>query len=398
MITTTITKKKVRTSIAIFNSILRALERIGFSLLSVPPYLAEQSDNWLEIEAQQALEHLMGNLKKQNISPVAKLYLQGEIKRSIQNRKDISRYINEHLEVIETTINQPIFIVGLPRTGTTALQNMLNQFHDRRALTLHELLYPARNTILSRTTTSLGALLLNYAAPEQRFIHAIGVDLPDECWRLFLNHFSTLVLASACSLHEYQDWMLQNTMESTYQYYHLQLQILQHQNPNKGLILKCPEHLWHLPTLFAQFPSAKVIWTHRDPYQAIPSYSSLISLSQRILYREYDPVQIGEHVTQIFKIGIDRALHFRDKSENDHFLDLHCSEIAKEPLQCINKVCGFLGRELGQNEKKNIQSWLNQQRTDSINAHQYSPEEFGIKRETITDLFQDYIDRFQLLG
>ena len=136
----TITTKKIRTSIAIFNFFLRTLERVGFSLLSVPPYLPEQSDDWLEIEAQQALKQLVSNLEKQNISPVAKLYLQGEINRSIQNRKQISRYIQRYPALLNATIQEPIFIVGLPRTGTTALQNMLNQLQDKRALTLHELL------------------------------------------------------------------------------------------------------------------------------------------------------------------------------------------------------------------------------------------------------------------
>jgi len=395
----TITSKDSSWAIALCNRVLRNVQRLG--LLQVNWDLEQLLDevrsksilsDFGEIDFLEPLKRLLLDIKKKDLTPVAQLYLQGEIKRALHNRLQIAEYCRRHPMVLKQQINDPIFIVGLPRTGTTALHNILGLLDDHLSVPLYQLLHPASERQERELwTTRLNVWMLNFAAPEQRYIHAVGATLPDECWRLLLNHFSTLVLASACDLREYGAWLLQQDMRGTYLYYHRQLQILQHRNPKKRLVLKCPEHLWHLSALHQMFPSAALIWTHRDPVAAIASYSSLISLTQRILFGRYNPYTIGEEVSKMFAVGMDRAMHFIQNQKNQvRLLDVHCKEISSDPLRVVERVGNLISRKIKVNERDRIQRWVDSHRTDRQGMHRYSLQHFFIDPDEISMQFREY--------
>ena len=192
-----------------------------------------------------------------------------------------------------------------------------------------------------------------------------------------MNNFATLVLSSACDLDDYQALLLEQCMDDNYKYYKLQLELLQSRYPTQRLVLKCPEHLWHLPSLVNNFPNATILWTHREKEQSIASYASLLSLTQRMLYGQYDAYSIGTSVRNIFEIGLRRAHQFKEENKNnDQILDLQCIDIAENPLPTIEKVCSFVNYKLTANERNSILMWLQRKRSDKLGAHQYNQEEF----------------------
>ena len=147
----------------------------------------------------------------------------------------------------------------------------------------------------------------------------------------------------------------------------------------------------YLSTLFDVLPDAKVIWTHRDPVKSIPSYASLLSLSQRSLFGEYDPKQIGKAVIDIYRVGIDRDLTYRKTSSvGNQILDIHCHQIAPNPLQIMELVCDFVGHSFVEAERDRVNKWLTAKRTEKNGSHQYEMSEFGLNKEQIHKEFEDY--------
>ena len=390
----TITSRRIRFSLLLLNRLLSFVERIGFRLgdfdlkrlVQRAQRKARLTDFGLD-DYQQPLNRLLASMQKKKFSPVARLYLQGEIERSLVNRLQIQEYVHRHPEVVEQPIDKPVFIVGFPRTGTTALQNMLDRLEGFRTLRLWEMQNPATpNRKSAIWATRFAASMLHFSSPEQKYIHNIGAQLPDECWRLLQNSFTTLVLPSACDLVDMVDWLYQVDMVPSYAYYKRQLQILLHQQASSKsqLVLKCPEHMWHLSALFEVFPDAKLIWTHRDPVKSIPSYASLLSLSQRSLFGEYAPKQIGKSVTDIYRVGIDRALAYRKTSSvENQILDIHCRQIAQTPLQVMEVVCDFVGHSFVEAERERVNKWLTAKISEKNGSHQYEMSEFDLNKEQI---------------
>jgi len=131
----------------------------------------------------------------------------------------------------------PIFIVGLPRTGTTALQNMFSFLETCRVLKLWELHYPTAHLEgehaikKAKNRTRKYAFLQNISKPEQKYIHPAGVNEPDECFRLLFNSFTSIAISSALGLDDYENWVMESDMLSAYQEYKMQLQILWYKIP-----------------------------------------------------------------------------------------------------------------------------------------------------------------------
>jgi len=341
---------------------------------------------------QEALQVLIDNINQTVHTPLGRRFLKNELLRSLSNRLECEAHLKMHPEIEEEPITPPVFIVGLPRSGTTAVHNMLGCLDSHRCLKLWELHHPIPGAVQAKKWASRWtAALLNFGSPEQRYIHAVEHNLPDECWRLMLNSFSTLVIASACDLKDYQSWLLDHDMSSAYNYYRRLIKIIQRRKPEARLILKSPEHLWHLSSVVTSFPDAKIIWTHRDPHDAIASYSSLVSLSHRALFEQCNLHKIGQAATEIYRIGLDRAMAFRQTQQHhDRFLDLHCNDIATNPLTVIETICSFLGRDLSRHETQNIKTWLDSNRSDRIGTHRYEPTDFGIHKSDIDRQFADY--------
>ena len=59
----------------------------------------------------------------------------GDLRRRLVNRLEVEAWYTEHPEVHDVAIDGPIDINGLPRTGTTALADMLSLDPQFRCLT-----------------------------------------------------------------------------------------------------------------------------------------------------------------------------------------------------------------------------------------------------------------------
>ena len=348
----------------------------------------------------KALEKFINNVNQNNLNPATEIFIKNEIERILSNRKKINKFLQKHPKTVEIELSNPIFIVGLPRTGTTALQNMFSFLRECRVLKLWELHYPTafmegeRAIKFAKKETEKHSFLQNFSKPEQKYIHPIGVNYPDECFRLLFNSFTSIAVSSALGLDDYENWVLESDMLATYNEYKKQLQILSIGKTKKQMVLKAPEHLWNLDVLLEVFPKARFVITHRNPASSIVSYASMISMFRRTAYNNPDFKRLGPYVATVFKKGLDRAISVRQKIDsNKRIIDVHCEDIQNLPIQTIEKICEFLNINTNEEDHKKIKEWLKNKNTDFPGRHYYEYEKYGVDKALIEKDFYYYNDQ-----
>ena len=177
-------------------------------------------------------------------------------------------------------LHPPLIVTGLPRSGTTLLHRLLSL--GARPVPLWELYSPLPDVRRPREGirqllgwARLGGLALDG-------LHAVGEELPDECSYLLRLDMRSQLFWAIAPVHSYLEWLLEEDPAPTCALYRRALLHLQEVRPGR-LTLKCPSHALHLPALLAAVPEARVICTHRDPDEAIPSSDRLLlALHQRV--------------------------------------------------------------------------------------------------------------------
>jgi hypothetical protein len=321
--------------------------------------------------------------------------------RAVSNRLRLAQIFRDKPEIRDIRIERPIFVLGFPRTGTTLLQNLLCLEHDRRGLQFWELTRPlpvhpdpAVDRKKRITATQREIDFATKLVPEMHEVHYIDATTVEECWPLFNNTMAVLNLDLALGIHAYGDWLLQHDMEQPYREYRQTLQVLLHQNPARQLVLKCPEHLWFVDSLLKVFPDACIVWTHRNPFDCVSSYSSMVTLSRRTMKGKVDPHVIGEHITKRFQAGVTRAAAALDAADPARFFHADFYETVTDPKGMVQRIEEHFG--LDRTSDAGMQTWLDTPRQDSRGKHVYSAARYGLERGPILERFADYIERFDV--
>ncbi|TFH32939.1 MAG: sulfotransferase, partial [Myxococcales bacterium] len=200
----------------------------------------------------------------------------------LQNRLSVYRYRAAHPEIVGVPIERPVFIVGLPRTGTTILHNLLAQDPANRAPLAWEVQFPDpppqtatfhADPRIDKARTQFGHM--NTMAPSLASIHEIGAELPQECMPILAQTMLGPQLSMLFDVPSYQVWVDTQSHAPAYTYHRHFLEHIQSKHMRDRWVLKSPVHLRSLDGLLAEYPDACIIFTHRDPAKTIPSLASL---------------------------------------------------------------------------------------------------------------------------
>ncbi|MCO4744469.1 MAG: sulfotransferase [Proteobacteria bacterium] len=349
----------------------------------------------------EPLDKIVDVAKDAELASLGRVFIRQTMIRAACNRLWMREYLKKHPEAREIPVKRPVFVLGFPRTGTTVLQNLLCEHPDRRGLQFWELTHPVpmlddvAKDEAKRKRSAKSMLDIGYfIAPEMAEVHEVLTESFEECWYLFSNTFQVLNYDLASGMRAYGDWILEHDMTEAYKEYRTSLQVLLHQRPAENLVLKCPEHLWFLDSLLEVFPDACIIWTHRDPFDSIASYCSLISMGRRSLFGTIDPHDLGKQVTERFHLGIERALAARARHDEKRFFDVPFDQLIKDQAGMIARICEHF--DLDPTDAATVQAWLENGRKDKRGAHQYSAETYGLDPVAIRARYADYIERFSV--
>lgn len=350
---------------------------------------------------EEGMRQLVQAVNKAPVTNFGKFSSTGFGVDGLSNRLRLVDYIKKHPEVEDIKIERPVFIIGFPRTGTTLLQNLLHLSDDRRALEFWELTNPIplhsdpETDVRRRQRITRSRLAIaNFVVPEMKFIHEVRHDSLEECWSLFIPQFAVPNWDMTGRWPDYGNWMMNHDMRPEYREYKKFLQVMVSRIPDKKLILKCPDHMWHLDALLDVFPDACIIWTHRDPSRSVPSYCSLASLNWRLLYGEFNPKEMGPYIEDRFMQGIDRGLEVRNRVGEERFLDVNFRTLLNEPIEAVNRITEHFG--LPSVDENKMKEYLSTDRPDDRGKHKYTADHYGLDTDAIKDRFKNYIERFSI--
>jgi hypothetical protein len=315
-------------------------------------------------------------------------------------RLKIDDYIRKNPHVLDQPIKAPIFVLGMPRTGTTMSSNLLAVDPAMRSLLTWQVNDPVPPAPFGEVLTDprLMAALeverkMQAEDPSAGRFYMASQAFPTECIFIHSGDFKSLFWEALGKLPTYAEWIMSADMTSAYAYERRFLQVLQFDGPATWN-LKMPSHSLHLKYLLKEFPDARLIWTHRDPYTAIGSLCSLISNAHTRtqdtpdndwIARNY-PAQIAEHANRLHAV--------RAEIGHDRVYDLHYAESMRDPMGAMRKLYAWLGEELTPEAEANMARWLKENPQGKWGKHAYKLDQFGLSEEKLRPLFADYLANY----
>jgi hypothetical protein len=349
----------------------------------------------------EPLFHLLESCHREAcLNVIGKFALRSDITRQLCNRLLLQRDRTAHPEIAREKIRQPLFIVGLPRTGTTLLHMLLAADPAHRAPLTWEVMEPAARDAIGRIRQMRHAEKnmnwLRWLAPDFCRIHATGAHLPQECVSLMSPSFLSDQFDTMFNVPAYRAWFLRHDLSPAYAFHQRILQHLQSGHRPRRWILKAPAHMFALPALLSLYPDAIFVQSHRAPLQAIASVSSLITILRRIFSDRVDARDVGAEALRYWSQTLNRFVEQRAHLLGRRVCDLLYCDIQRNPLAAVSRIYDQFGWTLTSETESRMRLALAQQPRELHSFHRYNPEQFGFRLDEETEFFGEYCQRFDL--
>ena len=321
----------------------------------------------------------------------------------LSHRLRLADYRNRNHAVSWEKIERPLFIVGLPRTGTTLLYGLLAEDPGNRAPLSWEIddpCPPAETATYHSDprieTTRKRFEQVNRLAPGFQTIHPVGALMPQECIVTTASEFMSIRFQMCFDVPSYDEWLLQQDMTETYHHHRRFLQHMQLHHKGERWILKSPGHLGPIDALFDVYPDAMLIQTHRDPIRVVPSVASLEYTMRLVSSDHVDPARVGRQMIQTWSKLLDQGMVARAQhpERESRILDLSMREIVSAPMACVEKIYRYFGLDLSVEARARMQAYLARHPKDEFGTHRYSLEDFSLDADEVNAAFKGYRERF----
>lgn len=309
------------------------------------------------------------------------------------NRLLMEDYLQRFPEISKIEIEDPLVIVGLPRTGTTMLQRTLAVDPRFYSAAWWETRYPAPLTgegpqdCEKRITMAKAEVAQTIESiPQILSIHPMSATLCDEEFML-MEHSFLCAMDAYADVPSYTAWLDQQDQRPVYTQLKKMLQFLQWQKGQRGeaqgqrWLLKAPQHLHTLEILLSVFPKAQVILTHREPAQTIPSMASMAHTLWQIYSDQPDPRSAGRQWNSRMARGIQHTMQVREQQDSQRFLDIHFLDTVAKPMEVLEAVYQFANMQFTEKARADAKQWLSSNGREKRAGHDYSLETFGLSEQ-----------------
>ena len=334
---------------------------------------------------------------------ISRLNLQQSCVNTIRDRLLLKDTIKRIPAITDVKIRKPIFVLGLPRSGTTYLQNLLAGDEQLRPLYYWEQQSlgppPApdnqfNNPQLRQARKDIARL--RWVAKEFFTAHEIQSDRAEEDNGLMGREFVNILHFMFRDIPSYLDWLLNKDMTEMYRYHKRQLQYLGYHFQDHRWMLKAPAHLAFLNALLKVYPDAQILQTHRDPLELVPSMCSLAVISRQIFSDEVDPLQTAQQWLELMSQIMKRSLDLAPDLNRGNIFHISYHALVADPMQTITEIYKWLDLDLSEITRTRISSWaISSQNYKSSNPHIYSLEQFALQESEIRGKFEQYYESYR---
>ncbi len=327
-----------------------------------------------------------------DLHALGRLMTRQELLRGLRTRLLVAHARNEHPAIADEPLAEPLVITGPPRSGTSILFELLALDPNARAPRAWEVIHPlpfGEQGASAEERRALAECEQEFWAdvqPEFAAIHELRADLPVECVTLTLPSFTGGHWGMIANL---PNWI--PDYPASMQYHRALLQTLQHGGPPRNWVLKTPLYLVFIDLLFASYPDAWVIHTHRDPLKTEPSSLSTLAT---VRWERSDSAELPEAGSGLGDMML-LLMQRRIAGElPERIVDSHFSDLMADPVAAIEKLYGQMQRPFLPEHADAIRRYVAEKPKGKFGTHRYSPEEWGFEPAALREKMRPYTDHY----
>ncbi len=321
-----------------------------------------------------------------------------DVMRSLKNLLHFDAIEEVKRDLLSRPITRPIFITGLPRSGTTFLHTLLAQDAMVATPLSWQTVYPfpprtgSFGTSLRKIWIETQFRLMRLLAPELNELHPISADAPQECTDITAQVFQSLRFDSMYRVPSYQSWLENHGHLNAYRFHRRFLQHLDAQKPGRRWVLKSPDHVFALEAIKAVYPDVQIVFLHRDPISVLASVAKLTEVLRRPFARSIDLMEIGQQVSSSWIDGSNRMIAAAANSRD--ILHLHYGQVVSAPIKAVEVLFRHCGLVLSDDAKTRMQAWLDRVPRSGNGQNRYNLATFGLDANVLRAQFARYTDAF----
>ncbi|MFE3798680.1 sulfotransferase family protein [Nocardia tengchongensis] len=295
----------------------------------------------------------------------------------------------------ETKVTRPIFVTGLPRTGTTALHRLLAADPQHQALEMWLADFPQprppRDTWADNPVyqaVDKGFAQHRIENPEFMGVHYMTAAEVEECWQLLRQTVKSISYESLAYLPTYSEWLRKQDWTDAYTRHKQNLQLIG-LGDERRWVLKNPSHLFALDALMKVYPDALIIQTHRDPVTIVGSSCSLSEQATAGWSTTFVGEKIGSSQLELWSRGLREFNTARARYNPDQFLDIEFDELRADPFATVEKIYSKFGLDYTDSSRSAMTALDEESKSgDRKPVHKYSLADYGLTEEQVRAEFE----------
>ncbi len=355
---------------------------------------------------REGLERLVESMNSEgDLTEMGEVMQHARLVALLAARLQVEDTYRLHPDIDDQEVAGPVFVIGLPRTGTTALSQLVAADPQFRSLRMWEsgAPVPPPETATEHTDPRIAIAegnlaLMNEAFPLMQTMYHSEATTATECQDLMGMSFRTAHFDGFARVPSYMDWVIDTDMRETYRYHRRVLRLLQWHCPPTLWHLKTPVHMFALDALVEAYPNARFLWSHRDPAEVLGSVCSLIHYTRSWSSDRDDSIELGAEELDRWWTAVRRAMDFRRRAGDGRFADISFARLQSDPVAALAEGLALIGLNFNEESQASVEGWAASHRPGSHGSHSYDLSDFGLSPALIRERFATYYATFDVQG
>ena len=351
------------------------------------------------------LERLVDSLNREfPMSPKGEMMVRSTLLMDSVNRLQGLKWLQDHPEIAAEPIEDPVFLMGLPRSGTTYFQYLFDRDRRFRLIRTWESSMPSPPPGSDpESVTRRRAAWIELQKARGHFegfeaLHLYDDDGSDECHAFLEQSYGAAGLHNLYRVPTYFDWLMDELdLVQTYRIHKRQLQLLQWRSERKPWALKYPNHVIGLNEILEVHPDARFVMTHRDPAQVLASISKMTyNLRSMRCAGPVDMHEVGRDMLHFIQRHVDRIMTFDRGPFGHRVIHIDYYALIADPVREMRMMHRGLGIDTPDDVGEAVSAWCTANPKNARGRNDYSLAQYGLDAASVAERFTAYMRRFDV--
>lgn len=317
--------------------------------------------------------------------------------RFLVNRLRWEADVARHPEILDEDVDDPIVVLGLPRSGTTKVQRMLSADPALQATPAWAMWNPAPFPGEQRGDPSprrewaarMMHAVTNTGETYQK-MHEFAADEPEESSFIPIANFDNIGQFITAPDYSYLEWLRGRSRVPSQAYLKQMLKYLQWQQGGKRgpWLLKNPCNTGEFLEVLEVFPRATFLMSKRDLYATM---GSSMRMGTEILQNTFDPLSpefVGQYTVDIWAHELKRFLSQREQmGPQVRLIEADYTTCVTDGIGVAREVYAAHGLPWTKQGEDAMRGWNEANPRHKLGSYGYRLEDYGWSEEKIAEAF-----------